>query len=167
MSIFSTRAQSLSCVWLCDSTCCGHPGSSVPGILQASILGRFVISSSKESSWPRDQTHIHPHLLHHRQILYPWTTGEVPWKELGAGVMIRRDLLTFSTSQSFFNKWNKMITSYFSDFLLQLNSGWPRCVSVVRNFLCLFLMDALYTMWDLSSPTRNQTHASCIRSTKS
>ena len=34
------------------------PGSSVPGILQARILEWVAISSSRASSWPRDQTHV-------------------------------------------------------------------------------------------------------------
>ena len=34
------------------------PGSSVPGISQARILEWVATSSSRESSQPRDQTHI-------------------------------------------------------------------------------------------------------------
>ena len=37
---------------------CSPPGSSVHGILQARILEWAAISSSRGSSWPRDQTHI-------------------------------------------------------------------------------------------------------------
>ena len=40
------------------------PGSSVPGILQARILERVPISSSRGSSQPRDRTHVSCHLLH-------------------------------------------------------------------------------------------------------
>ena len=46
-------AQSLSCVWLCSPQ-----GSSVHGIFQARILEWVTISSSRESSPPRDQTRI-------------------------------------------------------------------------------------------------------------
>ena len=37
---------------------CSLPGSSVHGILQARILEWVAMPSSRESSWPRDQTHI-------------------------------------------------------------------------------------------------------------
>ena len=51
--------QLLSCVQLCcDPMDCSLPGSSVPGILQARILERVAISSSRGSSRPRDQTHV-------------------------------------------------------------------------------------------------------------
>ena len=45
-----------SCLALCDSMDCSPPGSSVYGILQASILKRVTISYSRRSSQPRDQT---------------------------------------------------------------------------------------------------------------
>ena len=41
---------------LCDPTDCSPPGSSVHGILQARILEWVVISFSRGSSQPRDQT---------------------------------------------------------------------------------------------------------------
>ena len=50
-----TLAQ--SCPTLFDPMDRSPPGSSVHGILQASILEWIAISSSKGSSWPRDQTH--------------------------------------------------------------------------------------------------------------
>ena len=37
---------------------CSPPGSSVHGILQARILKLIAMPSIRESSWPRDQTHI-------------------------------------------------------------------------------------------------------------
>ena len=43
---------------LCDPMDCSPPGSSVHGILQARILEWVAISSSRGSSWPRDQTHV-------------------------------------------------------------------------------------------------------------
>ena len=45
-----------SCSMLCNSNDCSAPGFSVHGILQARILECVVISFSRESSWPRDQT---------------------------------------------------------------------------------------------------------------
>ena len=41
---------------LCNIMDCSLSGSSIHGILQARILEWVVISSSRGSSWPRDQT---------------------------------------------------------------------------------------------------------------
>ena len=43
-------------VWLCDPMDCSPPGSSVHGILQARILERVAMPSSRGSSRPRDWT---------------------------------------------------------------------------------------------------------------
>ena len=43
---------------LCVALDGSPPGSSVHGILQASILGWVAISISRGSSWPRDRTHV-------------------------------------------------------------------------------------------------------------
>ena len=50
--------KSLGHVQLCDPMNCSPPGSSVHGIFQARILEWVAISSSRESSWPRDQTQV-------------------------------------------------------------------------------------------------------------
>ena len=47
-----------SCLTLCDPRDYSLPGSSVHGIFQARILELVAISSSRESSQPRDGTHI-------------------------------------------------------------------------------------------------------------
>ena len=47
-----------SCLTLCDPVDCSPPGSSVHGFLQARILEWIVISFSRESSRPRDRTHV-------------------------------------------------------------------------------------------------------------
>ena len=44
------------CLTLCGPLDCSLAGSSVRGILQASIVEWFAISFSRGSSWPRDQT---------------------------------------------------------------------------------------------------------------
>ena len=44
------------CPTLCDSVDCSPPSSSVHGILQARILEWVAMTSSRGSSWPRDQT---------------------------------------------------------------------------------------------------------------
>ena len=48
----------LPCPTLCDPMDCSLPGSSVHGILQARILERVAISSSRRSSQPRDWTQV-------------------------------------------------------------------------------------------------------------
>ena len=60
--------QSCLCVTLCTSL----PGSSDHRILQARILEWVAISSSKRSSWPRDQTCVLYISCIGRQILYHW-----------------------------------------------------------------------------------------------
>ena len=46
------------------------PGSSVHRICQARILQQVAISSSRRSSWPRDQTHVSYISCTGRQVLY-------------------------------------------------------------------------------------------------
>ena len=58
LSIPCACAQLLSHVGLCDPTDCSRPGSYVHGISQARVLEWGAISSSRESSQPRDRTHV-------------------------------------------------------------------------------------------------------------
>ena len=53
---------------------CSPPGSSVHGILQAITLEWVAISSSRGSSWPRDQTPVSDVSCIDSQILYNWVT---------------------------------------------------------------------------------------------
>ena len=54
---FCMCAKSLqSCLTLCDPADCSLSGTSVHGILQARILKWVVISLSRGSSWPRNQS---------------------------------------------------------------------------------------------------------------
>ena len=59
-----------SCPTLCDPMDCSPPGSSVHGILQARILLRVAISSSRGSSRPRDQTCVSSSSCIGRQVLH-------------------------------------------------------------------------------------------------
>ena len=52
------RAQSLSCVSLCDPMDCTPPDSSVPGVSHARIVEWVAISYSRGSSQARDWNHI-------------------------------------------------------------------------------------------------------------
>ena len=62
------------CLTLCNPVNCGLAGSFVRGIFQARTLEWVVISFSRGSSLPRDQTHVS---CTSRQILYTWDTREV------------------------------------------------------------------------------------------
>ena len=53
-----TRAHTQLCPTPCNLMDWSPPGASVHGNFQARILEWVAISSSKGSSWPRDQTHI-------------------------------------------------------------------------------------------------------------
>ena len=46
------------CLTLCNPMDCSPPGFTVHGILQARMLEQVVISFSRESFWPRDQTQL-------------------------------------------------------------------------------------------------------------
>ena len=62
-----------SCLTLWEPTDCSPPSSSVHVISQARILEWVAISSSRRTSWPRDQTHI-PYIFYiGRQILHKCT----------------------------------------------------------------------------------------------
>ena len=53
-----THMHAQLCPALCDPINCSPPGSSVHGIAQPGIPEWAAISFSRESSWPRDWTHI-------------------------------------------------------------------------------------------------------------
>ena len=64
-----------SCLTVCNPMDYSPSGSSVHGILQARIVKWVAISSSRRSSWPRDQTWVS---CIGRWILYHWATREAP-----------------------------------------------------------------------------------------
>ena len=66
------------CPTLCDPMCFNPPGSSVHGILQATILEWVAMPSSRGSSWPRYQTCIPYISCTGRRVLHHWATWEVP-----------------------------------------------------------------------------------------
>ena len=73
-----------SCLTLCDPKDYGPPGSSVRGIFQARILEWVAISSSRRSSWLRDQTCI-SYFSCIGWFLYPWAT----WEVLGFSLLVQ------------------------------------------------------------------------------
>ena len=78
MSTMYPCACSLNHVLLCDPMDCRPPGSSVHGISQARVLEWVAISSSRESSQPRDQIPISCSSCISRHILYHCATWEAP-----------------------------------------------------------------------------------------
>ena len=59
------------------------------------------------------------------------------------------------------------IILYFYMHLCFFNRSWQDLSLFRFGFFCLFALATLCGMWDLSSPTRNQTHIPCIGSTES
>ena len=64
------------CPTVCTPMDCNSPGSSAHGILQARILEQVVISFSRGSSWPRDQTWVS---WIAGRFFTVWATGEAPY----------------------------------------------------------------------------------------
>ena len=59
-----------SCPTLCNAMDCSPPGSSIHGILPATLLGLVAIFSSRESSGPRNQTLVSYVSCIGRRVLY-------------------------------------------------------------------------------------------------
>ena len=76
-SMLIMHAKSLQlCPTLCNPMGCSPPDSSVCGISQARILEWIVMSSSRGSSQPREQTHVSYVFSIDRRVLYHWATRE-------------------------------------------------------------------------------------------
>ena len=65
-----------SCPILCDPMDCRLPGSSVHGMIQATVLEWVVILFSRRSSRPRDGTHVSYTV---GRLLMPKIPGMPPW----------------------------------------------------------------------------------------
>ena len=76
----SVSLSAQPCLTLCDSMDCSLPGSSVHGLFQARILERVVISSSRGSSWPRDQPK--PKCLIFRELAGRFFAPSATWEAL-------------------------------------------------------------------------------------
>ena len=94
-----------SCPTLCNPVNHSLPGSSVQGILQARILEWVAMTSSRESSWPKDWTHISYISCIGRQILYHWC-------HLGSPKHLYRACCVQASS-----KWLR----YFTDLMVLIN----------------------------------------------
>ena len=82
------RAQ--SCPTLCDTMDCSPSGPSVHGSFHARILAWFAISSSRGSSWPRDQNCVSCVSCIGRWLLYQWAT----WGTYSTGNSTQYSVLT-------------------------------------------------------------------------
>ena len=92
-----THVGAQSCLTLCSPTDCSLPGSSVHGILQASILKCVAISSPRGSSQSGSNLCL-SHILHFgRWILYHCST----WKTLSSIYLCISCLSTFLPSLYF------------------------------------------------------------------
>ena len=80
------------CPTLCSPMDCNLPGSSVYGIFQAKILEWVVISSSRGSSWPRDQTPVSCVSCIGSQILYHCATREAIYMYIHFHILFHYDL---------------------------------------------------------------------------
>ena len=99
----ATSMHAQSCPILCDPMDCSPPGSTVHGIFQIRILEWIAISSSRESSWTRDSSHISYVSCIGRWILYHWATWEAPFSHISYYRILSRffsAILQFSSVQS-------------------------------------------------------------------
>ena len=97
-----------SCPTHCNPMDCSPWGSSLHGILQARILERVVMPSSRGSSWPKDQTHVH-------------------W--VGGAIQPSHPLSSPSPSPSIFPS----IRVFPNESVLQIR--WPKYWSFLKQFM--------------------------------
>ena len=110
-----------SCPTLCTPMDCSPPGSTVHGILQARLPEWVVISSSRASSQPRDQTHI---FCIGRWILFlPLSNLEAPLYI----VLVPNDLCSFTTTHGILWHYHRICPDVHGSVLLQ---GRLKCVCV-------------------------------------
>ena len=122
------------CPILCNPMDCRLLGCSVHGILQARILERVAISSSRRSSQPRDQSSVS---CAGRQILYRWATWEaLSIKELKTEVLqcFFKYLFQLHKISTF-----SLARSTFSFFCWSIFSSAAFLVFLPQSFLCFCL----------------------------
>ena len=82
-----------SCLTLCEPIDCSPPGSSVHRILQAGRLKWVAISFSRESSWPRDWTHVFMSPALAGRFFTTSTTWEAPiWGRMDSHICVVESL---------------------------------------------------------------------------
>ena len=125
------------CLTLCNLIDCSPPGSSVPGILQAGILQWVAISSFRESSQPRDQTHIS---CIGRWVLYHWATWKAPFLP---SPLLQLFLYLTHTKWYFIHTFLACIFLSTEVFVGQ-NIQIKICMQNILYFICVFSPQ----MWD-------------------
>ena len=133
-----------SCTTLCVPTDCSPPGSSIHGILRSRILEGVVISSSRRSSQPRDQTPVSCVSCTGRRILYHWATWEAQehtdkarwafwlrtapcysWPSTDK-ILHQIELLTCLLLHWYIkNCWTEPGSAYSQTLLLHFSTKWP------------------------------------------
>ena len=117
-----------SCLTLFNPVDCRPPGSSAHGISQAGILEWVAISSSRESSRPRDSSCVS---CMGRWILYYWATREAPgFHQVGKlNSLMAGTLTSINLSGSSLTQWPHFLITELSPtppkrvlpFLIQLS----------------------------------------------
>ena len=106
------------------------PGSLSMGILQARILERAGISSSRGSSWSRDWTHTSCVSCAGRQILYHWTT--------------RESLLVPQTCTKWWTwGWTPPTSTFPVSFQSHQNTRWP--LRLTTDCVTQYFFDLLHS----------------------
>ena len=116
---------------LCDPMDCNLPGSSVHRIFQTRILEWIAISSSKGSSWTRDQTCVS---CIGRWILYHWATWELRYGEMrlaGGLGQILKWLVNQVEEFGFSFEGNK------DNVKMTVTSGFPQLGTIGNSHNCL------------------------------
>ena len=122
-----------SCLILSDPMDCSLPGSSVHGILQVRILEWVTISSSRESSWLRDQIRISCTSCFGRLILCYRATWETPnlsylkWNKFSSSVAL--DTFQVLDGHTWLPYWTAQIENISIITESFLNSTYLDCFS--------------------------------------
>ena len=104
------------------------PGSSVHGIFQARTLDWVAISSSRESSWPKDGILVS---LIGRRILYHWATWESLNVSTGRKIMIF--VWEMILSEKFLYRYFSKVCDFFK-IKIQLKSNTASSASLLNWF---------------------------------
>ena len=119
------------CSTLCDPMDCSPPGSSVHGILRTRILQWVYISSSRGSSWPRDQACVSISCIGSWVFYYLCH----PWRPISGQIdgLIVYELIHFS----------KNMISYLNGYTFYLHSDYSVSLMYVCNCRCCYLVTKL------------------------
>ena len=155
----AAAASLQSCPTLCNPTDGSPPGSPVHGILQARTLEWVAISFSNAWKWKvkvKSPNHV-------RLLATPWTAAYQAPPSMGFSRQEYWSGVPLPSSQWILLNYKKGRNSFF-------NSSLSFLKSTVELGICIFIfiiLAALLAMWNLVSPTKNQTCTLCSGSTES